>query len=85
MLYYPAISWQKVNLPKINDRDLLERVQSNLNSTEELCLIVKASTLNPSCQLIQLIKVKYIHDLFQDTKNLFNRLKKNKGTFIDPK
>ena len=33
----PALSRQSVNLPKINDRDLLKRVQSHLNSTKELC------------------------------------------------
>ena len=55
---------------------------SNLNSTEELCKIIKASILNPSGQVIQLIKVKFIRDLLQDTKNLFSRLYSNKETFM---
>ena len=85
MLNHPAMSRQSVNLLKINYRDFLKRCEPNRNSTEELCKIIKASILNPSGRLVQLMKVKFIHDLFQDIRNLFSRVYSNKGTFMGPK
>jgi len=74
MLNHPAISRQSVNLPKINDRDLVQQFESNLDSTEELCKKIKTSIVNLKGQLI---KVKFINNVSQDTRNLFSRLYTN--------